>query len=93
MSLLLSRKLEKADQSLLKYVGTLKDDIDKLAPKMKQHFTKVERIVTQAAYDTDAEKLGIAIRLNQDFNSYNEYVEWIGRLLPKEKKSKDDKPK
>ena len=82
----MSGKIDKLDKSVLKYVGTLKEDIDKLIPKMKAHFQKVEKIVAENAYEKDEEKLGMAIKLNQDFASYNEYSEWLGRLLPKDKK-------
>ena len=36
---------------------------------------------------SDEEKLGLAIKLNEDFAKHNEYVDWAGRLIPNKAKT------
>ena len=55
----------------------------KLLPKFKAHYNTIEKFVTKSVPvpDDDAVLYAIAKKLDKDYETYNEYIEWYNKLM------------
>ena len=64
----------------LKYGEALHADISKLLPKFRSHYTNLEKIITTDGTVDDAVFLALGKKLDAEYEKFNEYAEWYGRL-------------
>jgi len=63
----------------MKYAEALHEDITKLLPKFRSHYTNLEKMVTNSSTD-EAMLLAIAVKLDAEYSKFNIYADWYQKL-------------